>query len=93
MTFFNVRIPGVSMTVIQADGKDVEEVEVDGFSNIRELKALEFFCNLTLPKELGKAVPKRQMEFLAPEWFVGTQPRQHLNLSAMLPPLTMMFDA
>ncbi len=31
MTFFNVRIPGVPMTVIAADGKYVEEVEVDEF--------------------------------------------------------------
>jgi len=31
MTFFNVRIPGVPMTVIQADGQDVAEVEVDEF--------------------------------------------------------------
>lgn len=29
MTFFNMRIPGVPMTVIQADGQDVEDVEVD----------------------------------------------------------------
>ena len=29
MTFFNVRIPGVPMTVIQADGQDVADVEVD----------------------------------------------------------------
>ncbi|AOL22104.1 copper-resistance protein, CopA family [Erythrobacter litoralis] len=31
MTFFNVRIPGVPMTVIAADGQDVNEVEVDEF--------------------------------------------------------------
>ena len=31
MTFFNVRIPGVPMTVIQADGQDVDEVQVDEF--------------------------------------------------------------
>ncbi|QZD92986.1 copper resistance system multicopper oxidase [Qipengyuania xiapuensis] len=31
MTFFNVRIPGVPMTVIAADGKDVAPVEVDEF--------------------------------------------------------------
>ncbi|MCA0902831.1 copper resistance system multicopper oxidase [Qipengyuania aquimaris] len=31
MTFFNVRIPGVPMTVIQADGQDVADVEVDEF--------------------------------------------------------------
>ncbi|VVT05441.1 copper resistance system multicopper oxidase [Erythrobacter sp. EC-HK427] len=31
MTFFNVRIPGVPMRVIAADGIDVDEVEVDEF--------------------------------------------------------------
>ncbi|MEH6721983.1 MAG: copper resistance system multicopper oxidase [Qipengyuania sp.] len=31
MTFFNVRIPGVSMTVIAADGQDVDAVQVDEF--------------------------------------------------------------
>jgi len=31
MTFFDVRIPGLSMTVVQADGNDVEPVEVDEF--------------------------------------------------------------
>jgi len=31
MTFFNVRIPGVPMTVIEADGQPVDPVEVDEF--------------------------------------------------------------
>lgn len=31
MTFFNVRIPGLSMKVIQADGQNIEPVEVDEF--------------------------------------------------------------
>ncbi len=31
MTFFNFRIPGLAMKVIQADGQDVEEVVVDEF--------------------------------------------------------------
>lgn len=31
MTFFNVRIPGVPMTIIQADGQDVDDVPVDEF--------------------------------------------------------------
>lgn len=31
MTFFNVRIPGVPLTVIQADGQDVRDVTVDEF--------------------------------------------------------------
>jgi len=31
MTFFNVRIPGLPMTVIAADGQDVRPIEVDEF--------------------------------------------------------------
>ncbi|MCM8558330.1 copper resistance system multicopper oxidase [Sphingomicrobium sediminis] len=31
MTFFNVRIPGLPMSVVQADGKNVKPVEVDEF--------------------------------------------------------------
>ena len=31
MTFFDVRIPGLTMTVVQADGNDVEPVPVDEF--------------------------------------------------------------
>lgn len=31
MTFFNVRIPGLAMTVVQADGQNVEPVEIDEF--------------------------------------------------------------
>ncbi|MCL7744385.1 copper resistance system multicopper oxidase [Guyparkeria hydrothermalis] len=31
MTFFDVRIPGLKMTVVQADGQDVEPVPVDEF--------------------------------------------------------------
>lgn len=31
MTFFNFRIPGLPMTVVQADGQDVEPVETDEF--------------------------------------------------------------
>lgn len=31
MSFFNVRIPGVTMTVVQADGQNVDPVDVDEF--------------------------------------------------------------
>ena len=31
MTFFNIRIPGLPMTVVQADGQNVDPVEVDEF--------------------------------------------------------------
>ena len=31
MSFFNIRIPGLTMTVVQADGQDVEPVPVEEF--------------------------------------------------------------
>ena len=31
MTFFNIRIPGLAMTVVQADGQDIAPVEIDEF--------------------------------------------------------------
>ena len=31
MTFFNVRIPGLPMTLVQADGAAVQPVEIDEF--------------------------------------------------------------
>src|SRR3546814_15871166 len=31
MTVFNIRIPGLPMTIVQADGQNVEPVEVDEF--------------------------------------------------------------
>ena len=31
MTYFDVRIPGLKMTVVAADGQDVRPVEVDEF--------------------------------------------------------------
>ncbi|WP_348761034.1 copper resistance system multicopper oxidase [uncultured Salinisphaera sp.] len=31
MTYYNVRLPGLAMTVVAADGKDVEPVEIDEF--------------------------------------------------------------
>jgi FtsP/CotA-like multicopper oxidase with cupredoxin domain len=31
MTFFDVRVPGLPITVVQADGNDIEPVAVDEF--------------------------------------------------------------
>ena len=31
MTYFDVRIPGLKMTVVAADGQDVEPVSIDEF--------------------------------------------------------------
>ena len=47
MTFFNIRIPGVPMTVIQADGKDVEPVEIDEF----QIGTAETYDVIVQPKD------------------------------------------
>lgn len=47
MTFFDVRIPGLSMTVVQADGNDVEPVVVDEF----RMGVAETYDVIVEPKE------------------------------------------
>ena len=47
MTFFDVRIPGLQMTVVQADGNDVEPVTVDEF----RIGVAEVYDVIVQPKE------------------------------------------
>ena len=47
MTFFDVRIPGLSMTVVAADGQDVEPVTVDEF----RIGAAEVYDVIVEPKD------------------------------------------
>ncbi len=47
MTFFDVRIPGLKMTVVQADGNDVEPVSVDEF----RIGVAETYDIIVEPKE------------------------------------------
>ncbi len=49
-TFFNVRILGLQMTVVQADGQDVQPVTVDEF----QMAVAETYDVIVTPKE-GKA--------------------------------------
>ncbi|TRD12453.1 copper resistance system multicopper oxidase [Erythrobacter insulae] len=58
MTFFNVRIPGVAMTVIQADGKDVEEVEIDEF----QIGTAETYDVIVQPKDGSHAIVAEAMD-------------------------------
>ena len=58
MTFFNVRIPGVPMTVIQADGQDVEDVEVDEF----QIGVAETYDVIVSPPEGSHAVVAEAMD-------------------------------
>ncbi|WP_394726826.1 copper resistance system multicopper oxidase [Altererythrobacter sp. GH1-8] len=58
MTFFNVRIPGVSMTVIQADGQDVDAVEVDEF----QIGVAETYDVIVAPTDGSHAIVAEAMD-------------------------------
>ena len=58
MTFFNVRIPGVPMTVIQADGKDVDEVQVDEF----QIGVAETYDVIVTPPDGSHAIVAEAMD-------------------------------
>lgn len=58
MTFFNVRIPGVPMTVIQADGQDVDAVEVDEF----QIGVAETYDVIVTPADGSHAIVAEAMD-------------------------------
>ncbi|NVE94484.1 copper resistance system multicopper oxidase [Altererythrobacter lutimaris] len=58
MTFFNVRIPGVPMTVIQADGQYVDEVEVDEF----QIGVAETYDVIVAPPDGSHAIVAEAMD-------------------------------
>jgi FtsP/CotA-like multicopper oxidase with cupredoxin domain len=58
MTFFDVRIPGLKMTVVQADGQNVEPVEVD---EIR-LGVAETYDVVVTPKDVAYTIFAQSMD-------------------------------
>ena len=58
MSFFNVRIPGVPMTVIQADGQDVAEVQVDEF----QIGVAETYDVIVTPPDGSHAIVAEAMD-------------------------------
>lgn len=58
MTFFNLRIPDLPMSVIQADGKDVEEVEVDEF----QIAPAETYDVIVAPSDGSHALVAETMD-------------------------------
>ena len=58
MTFFNVRIPGVAMTVIAADGQEVEPVTVDEF----QIGTAETYDVIVTPREGSHALVAEAMD-------------------------------
>jgi len=49
MTFFNIRIPGLPLTIVQADGQNVRPVEVDEF----QMGIAETYDVIVTPKKAG----------------------------------------
>ncbi len=49
MTLFNVRIPGLPMTIVQADGQNIQPVEVDEF----QIGVAETYDAIITPKDAG----------------------------------------
>jgi CopA family copper-resistance protein len=58
MTFFDVRIPGLKMTVVQADGQDVEPVEVDEF----RMGVAETYDVIVTPKDEAYTIFAQSMD-------------------------------
>ena len=58
MTFFNVRIPGVPMTVIEADGQPVDPVEVDEF----QIGVAETYDVIVAPQDGSHAIVAEAMD-------------------------------
>lgn len=81
MTFFNVRIPGLPMTVVQADGQNVEPVETDEF----QIGAAERFDVIVEP-DAGRAYTVMAESMDRSGYTRGTlAPRA--GLEAAVPPL------
>ena len=93
MTYFDVRIPGLKMTVIAADGQDIEPVSVDEF----RIGVAEIHDVLVEPQEdraytvfaqsidrtgyaRGTLAPRQGMQAEVP----AMDPRQHLTMVDMM---------
>lgn len=59
MTYFDVRIPGLAMTVVQADGQNVEPVEVD---ELRIAVAETYDVIVTLPDDAAYTIFAESMD-------------------------------
>jgi FtsP/CotA-like multicopper oxidase with cupredoxin domain len=98
MTYFDVRIPGLKMTVIAADGQDVEPVPVDEF----RIGVAEVYDVLVEPQEdraytlfaqsidrtgyaRGTLAPREGMQAEVP----ATDPRQRLAMVDMMGAMAM----
>ncbi|AMO73382.1 copper-binding protein [Sphingorhabdus sp. M41] len=91
MTFFNVRLPGLSMTVVQADGQNVQPVEVDEL----QIGVAETYDVIVTPTEAGAfAIAAESMDRSGmAQASLTSQPGREAAFPALRdPPLLSMVD-
>ncbi len=81
MTYFNLRIPGLPMTVVQADGQDVQPVETD---ELQIAVAETYDVIVTPPEDRAYAVFAESMDRSG--YAAGTL-APHLGMAAAVPAL------
>jgi CopA family copper-resistance protein len=81
MTFFDVRVPGLQMTVVQADGNDVEPVTVDEF----RIGVAETYDVIVQPKDNAAYTIFAQPEDRSGYARVTLAPK--MGMTAAVPPL------
>ncbi len=90
MTFFNVRIPGIPMTVVQADGQNVQPTEVDEF----QIGVAETYDVIVTPQAGTFALAAESMDRSGmAQATLTSQPGQRASFPELRdPPLLSMVD-
>ncbi len=90
MSFFNVRIPGLPMTVVQADGQNVRPTEVDEF----QIGVAETYDVIVTPKAVTFALAAESMDRSGmAQATLTSQSGQRANFPELRdPPLLSMVD-
>ena len=90
MTFFNIRIPGLPLTIVQADGQNVQPVEVDEF----QIGVAETYDVIVTPKTGTFALAAESMDRSGmAQATLTSRPGQRANFPELRdPPLLSMVD-
>ncbi|SIN65962.1 copper-resistance protein, CopA family [Parasphingorhabdus marina DSM 22363] len=90
MTFFNIRIPGVTMTVVQADGQNVRPTQVDEF----QIGVAETYDVIITPKAGAFALAAESMDRSGmAQATLTSQPGQRAGFPELRdPPLLSVID-
>lgn len=90
MTFFNIRIPGLLMTVVQADGQNVQPTEVDEF----QIGIAETYDVIVTPKAGTFALAAESMDRSGmAQAALTSQPGERVSFPELRdPPLLSMVD-